>query len=288
MKKSDNLKRAFLTRGLKISNNPAIEAVLKLKASLSQTETELPITNLKKAAEAQSEMAHEALNLLFQQAQGLPPPRSYTAPTYTPVVGGDPEAMRAYVKLVCDHIENLNSLLETHRELLLPISRNRFNWPMRISTKMFFGDNPDKLLLDLQVGKSTIANDPAARFDLTKKFGKAAWNLIKRIEHCRTTPKKWLTFELALSNTHCSWAKDARKLPAFTRQASRDEQIQWLAVVEKVLKDDFRDPELASDYKLLVPAPSHQGRWKAIFFDKIRGVFDSLWCLHSRKQKKSS
>jgi hypothetical protein len=265
----------------------------KLKAALSkwnqaseslkkqpflQSDGTVDLAKLRKYQNEPSVVASIALTHLFFQAQGLPPPRSYNpSPAYEPVVGGDSVAIQAYASLVREHVKNLNSLFAKHREFLLPISRNSFNWPMLISNRKPFGDDHDELLWKFQVGKDTIANDPNARFDPTKKFGKVAWELIERIEHCRVTPQRMLELEQMLSNTRCSWAAAARTLPSFKRKPSPEEKKQWLAVVKQVLENDFRDPELASDYRLLVTAPSHKKRWKAVFSDKVLRQFDYLW-----------
>jgi hypothetical protein len=139
-------------------------------------------------------------------------------------------------------------------------------------------------LSHINVGGDTIASNPALRFDPTKKFGKEAWNLIERIEECRATPEQWLAISLALSNTRCSWATAARALPSFKVKMSSDDKNKWRAVVKQVLEDDLRDPEKASDYRLLVTAPTHQHRWKTILRQKILDEFDSIWGFH-RKSK---
>ena len=202
------------------------------------------------------------------------------------------KAILEYAELVWEHVGNLNSLIETHRELLLPFSRNCCSWPMQISKRKGFGDNPDDLIDKLKVGEDTVANDSATRFDLTKKFGRLALNLIMRIEYKRepvscqpSYPTPSWAKDLFPTPSTPTWVKDARKLPKFTRKASTEEQKQWLTVVNQVLEDDLRNPNRLADYRSLITAPSHKDRWKAVLFDKVRGEFDSLWKLHSQKRK---
>jgi len=255
--------------------NPAVEF---LKQSITESDGTVNLAELRKFQNKPSSIASIALAQLFFHAQGLPPPRSYNPfPDYEPVTGGDPAAIQAYATLVREHVKNLNSLFESHREFLLPISRNCFSWPMLISKRKVFGDDPDKIIDDFKVGADTIAGDSAARFNPKSKFGNIAWNLIERIEHCRTTPMQWLQISWMLSNTSCSWATAARTLPSFKLKPSPEEKKQWLVVVKQVLEDDFCNPKQASYYRDLITAPSHEHRWQAVFLDKVRRQFDYLW-----------
>jgi len=218
--------------------------------------------------------ARQALNELFYQARAK-----------------EQNAILEYAQLVCEHVGNLNSLIESHSELLLPFSRNCLSWPMRVSKRKVFGDDTDDLIQKLKVGEDTIANDSAARFDPTKKFGWVAWNIIERIEGKRKFSRypSYPTPNLVTNLFPApSWAKDARKLPKFTRKASPEEKRQWLTVVNQVLEDELQNPKRCAEYRSLITAPSHQERWKAVLFDKVRGEFDSLWRVHNRKHKKSS
>jgi hypothetical protein len=238
-----------------------------------------------------STKAREALDQLFRQAKGegelgseLLLLRSYSAtstprtPAYKPVVGGDPDAIREYAKLVREHVEKLNSLIATHRDLLLPYSQKCFNWPVRVAKRKPFRDDADDIIRKLEIGKETIANDPNARFDPTRKFGNVALNLIEQIELYRTTRP------FLVGQSWPSWASDAQKLQAFSIKASSEEQKQWLAVVEKVLDEGFRDSETGTSYLSLLTAPSYKRnrRRKAAFFDKVRSEFETLW--GSRRQ----
>ncbi len=255
--------------------NPATEF---LTQPYIQSDGTVDLAKLRKYQNRPSTQASIALTNLFYQAQGLQPSRSYNPhPPYESIEGGDPIAIEAYARLVREHVKNLNSLFESHREFLLPISRNCFSWPMLISKRNVFGDDPDKIIDDFKVGADTIAGDSAARFNPKSKFGNIAWNLIERIEHCRTTPMQWLQISWMLTNTSCSWATAARTLPSFKLKPSSEEKKQWLKVVKHVLEDDFRNTKLASDYRLLITAPSHQHRWQAVFLDKVRRQFDYLW-----------
>jgi hypothetical protein len=260
------------------ADNPAIAGLMK--NSKASPKLDFFCEELQKALESPSARARIALDELFLQAQGKEWRDRYTAALsdVKPASGGDSAAIHAYASLVREHVGNLNSLVATHRDLLLPFSRNCFSWPARIGKRKVFGDDPDELIRQLQVGKATIADDPASRFDPTSKFGKVAWELIERIDLCRmasVAPYVWCSPK--------SWETAAKTLPPFHRKASPADKKMWLAVVEQVLKDDFRDPEQAASYRCLITAPSHKRRWKAVFFDKVRGEFDSLWGLHRRK-----
>jgi hypothetical protein len=259
--------------------NPVIESLIKQSGSQSGRTPLLP--DWEKYENEPSFKARAALDQLFLQAQGKEWRDRYTAALsdVKPVSGGDSAALHAYASLVRKHVENLNSLVATHRDLLLPFSQNCFSWPARIGKRNVFGDDPDELIRQLQVGKNTIADDSASRFDPTSKFGKVAWELIERIELCRAASVArhvWYRPK--------SWDTTAKTLSPFNRKASPADKKMWLAVVEQVLKDDFRDPEQAASYRCLITAPSHKRRWKAVFFDKVRGEFDSLWGLHRRQR----
>jgi hypothetical protein len=264
----------------KTSENPAIENLM------DESDTGSPVEELEKLRKKPANKAREALDQLFLQSQGKELLDRYTASSRIdddekPVVGGDPAAIRAYASLVREHVANLNFLLSTYRELVLPFSRNCFSWPMLISKRKVFGDDADELIRVSQVGEDTIANDPAARFDPTKKFGKVAWNLLGRIEYRRAMPPGF--FE---SYAKPSWASAAQKLRAFSTKASSEEQKNWLEVMEQVLDEDFRDPRKADDYFSLLSKPSYtqRRRLKAAFFDKVRNEFATLW--GSRRQPK--
>ena len=262
--------------------NPAIEHLMQ---SISQSDVAHDLAEWEKNKNEPSVKAREALHELFLQAQGLSPSCPYTTPAYKPIVGGDPVAIQEYVRLVREHVENLNSLIATHREFLLPISRNLFSWPIRISKRKPFGDDRDKLIEDLEVGKETIANDPTARFNPKSKFGKVAWKLIERIEQCRAASEQSLAIQFALSNFRCSWETAARALQSFKATMSSDDKkkywaIYWL-VAKKVLQEDFSDPIKAKSYLNLITG---KPQTMSVFIDKIRGEFDSLGGLH-RKAK---
>lgn len=193
---------------------------------------------------------------------------------------GDAAAIKHYANLVLKCVENLNTLALKHREKVLPLSRQCLSWPVRVSKRKVFGDNADELILKLQIGADTIANDPTARFNPKSRFGKIAFQLIERIENARTNPV-YLTLVLPHPQ---SWEAAAQKLPPFNIRATPDEKKSWQAVVKKILKGDFSDPVQADIYRRLITAKSHQNRWKAVFENKVIGEFDSLWGLH-RKAK---
>jgi hypothetical protein len=248
--------------------------------------------------------ARAALDLLFRQARGLPElefsPRSYlAAPTpraaaYEPVEGGDPDAILKYVWLVREHVANLNSLLATHREFLLPISRNCFSWPMLISKQKKFGDDPDEIIEASQVGTETIADDSKAKFNPKGKFGRIAMDVLARIEHRRIEPV--VSHPPIIIGTHSdfSWAHSARTLPIFPRyrpapawSTENTDCKKWRQVINQVLDEDLRDANQAAYYRSLITANSHKQRWKAVFKNKVLGEFDSLWGLHRKPVEKN-
>ena len=237
-----------------------------------------------KALEKHFNAAGAALAELFNLAQGLPSSvRSYLQPPpYEAIAGGDANAMQMYAMLVCDHVKNLNSLIQSHAQFLQPYSRTCFSWPIRIAKRKPFGDDADEIIRVLQVGKDTIADDPASRFNPTSKFGKVAWELIQRIEREKTNAR---IVGCAFFNTPTpSWAIAARALPPFSRKASSAIREKWQTVVEQVLEEDFLDPVQAASYISLITARSHSHRRKKVFFDKVRGAFDSLWELHRQRR----
>jgi hypothetical protein len=123
--------------------------------------------------------ARAALNWLFLQAQGKPEllPRSYTAapaaPAYKPVEGGDPDAIQAYARLVCQHVENLNSLVGSHKQFLMPVFRERFTWPILKSTHPHFSQNEKEIIPADELGKETGKH--LASYCRYKSSGKIAW-----------------------------------------------------------------------------------------------------------------
>jgi len=186
------MKISFRTRDSKTPENPEIESI---------------ITNLKYAAVSVKSKTHEdqpaykarnALDQLFLEAQGIEwRDRNKAAlRDCKQVTGGDAAALEAYSHIVCEHVRKLNSLTNDKNLLskLLPHSRTCLAWPVRISRRKVFGEDADELISRLEVGKDTIAGDPAARFNPKSKFGKLAWEIIARIEQCRNTPACILKF----------------------------------------------------------------------------------------------
>ncbi len=247
--------------------------------------------------------AAKALDELFLKAQGIEWRNRYEAALseVKPIEGGDPTAIRNYAQLVREHVKKLNSLITTHRGMLLPYSQKCFNWPVNFSTRKAFGDDAKDIISKLQVGAQTIANDdPKARFNPKSRFGKIALDVLGRIESCRTESPSWFS---SMHEAKEPWRKSAKTLAPFPTKSTdhdkrklppnklmTDEEIRkkeavseakrkWLAVMEQALESDFRDPETASSYLSLLAAPSYKRnrRRKAAFFDKIRRVFETFW-----------
>jgi hypothetical protein len=185
-----NLKQSFLARG---SKNPAIEPLKK--QPVSQTDEKLSSAELEKHQNEPSIKAAEALGQLFRQAQGLPgleTPNSYTlapaAPAYKPVEGGDPDAIQEYARLVCEHVEKLNSLITSHRRNLLAVSQTRFTWPILKSIHPYFSENQKEILFALDVGGAI--NQHLAVYCRYKAGGRIAWlvdELLEWANYCKRT-----------------------------------------------------------------------------------------------------
>lgn len=301
--------RAKLQSGLPdfdFAHSPAwLSSWMKISAKQHETERRKLIRQLENELEKEAVSSEEAdllrLTLEFLGAWQLSHSPPYTTPKSVKAakiealaanlqrcIGhleriasqGDPIAIQAYVNLVHERVNNLNSLVSKHREIILPLSRRCLSWPARISKRKVFGDAADELIRNLEVGRDTIANDSAARFNPKSKFGSVAWKLIERIERGRATAQALYVFHQAPS-----WLPAAEKLPPFSGKATTEEKKKWLAVVRQVLKEDFRDPEQTEVYRRLITAKSHKNRWKAVFFNKIEGEFDSLWGFHRQGKR---
>jgi hypothetical protein len=224
--------------------------------------------------------AFDALEALFLKAQGKEWRGRYSVAVskVKPVEGGDAIAIARYANLIQEHVKNLNSLIETHGELLRPIARQSLAWPVRIGRRKPFGDDSDEIISKLQVGADTIAKDSNARFNPKGKFGRIAVDVLERIEHARSSPK-FTAFETALRKSTETWQNFAATLPPFSVKPTSDEKQNWLKSVRQVLESDFRDLDRASSYLSLLDKPSYKKRRhrKAAFFDKICSEFETLW-----------
>ena len=81
-------------------------------------------------------------------------PNNYLADV-APFAVGQATAILAYANLIHLHVEKLNSLVETHREFLLPYSQTCFNWPVLKSEHPAFSDDEKRILKTLEVGKKS-------------------------------------------------------------------------------------------------------------------------------------
>ncbi len=102
-------------------------------------------------------IARQALDDLFLQALGLPRllKRGWGLDYAKPIAGGDPIAIQEYAKLVCEHVEKLNSLVESHKKHLLLVSRKRFTWPILKSKNPRLSQDEKKILRELEVTDET-------------------------------------------------------------------------------------------------------------------------------------
>jgi hypothetical protein len=192
---------------------------------------------------------------------------------------GDEKAITTFALLTDEMVQVLNSWAVGERQpILKQVAMKRFAWPMRIGTRKPFGDDVERLKTELKPGGATIAANKNARFNPASKFGKVAMELLDRIERWRTYPKDGFVF-----GPLPEWAREARELPAFSGKAPPAERVEWQTVVKKLLDEDFKDSKLANSYRLLVSAPSHQRRWRAVFCYKVLSEFDSLWGIHRKR-----
>ena len=190
----------------------------------------------------------------------------------------DPQAIEWFATLTDQMVQTLNAWVGSkHRPVLQRVAAKRVAWPMRIAKRKPFGDDVEQLKTELPIGRDTIAADPNARFNPASKFGRVAFDLLNRIEHWRALPPDSFWFP-----SFPGWAHEAKALPQFSRKAPTAQRVQWLAVVEKILEADLKDPELVKSYRNLVSAPSHRPRWESVFRDKVRSEFDSLWGIHRK------
>ena len=191
---------------------------------------------------------------------------------------GEPVAIGAYVEIAHECVMKLNRHLAPKcKDAILPISRKCLNWPVLASSQKAFGDDVKGLIQILEVGQDSIANDPTARFNPNSKFGKVAFDIIKRIdEGLATEPSLW-NFGLPPN-----WITEAKKLPPLNEKIAIATQEEWLKVVENILKDDFSNPEKANSYQDMIPVGGKRKRWKSVFTDKIRWEFYSFWGIHRK------
>lgn len=186
---------------------------------------------------------------------------------------GDEKAIASFALLTDEMVQALNSWAVGERQpILKQVAMKRVAWPMRMGKRKPFGDDVERLKTDLKLGRDTIAADPNARFNPASKFGKVAMELLDRIERWRTFPKGGFVF-----GPIPEWAREAMKLPAFSRKASPAEKDRWRTVVKKLLDEDFKDELRAENYRTLVTARTHKPRWRAVVRGKVLSEFDSLW-----------
>ena len=141
--------------------NPAIQRLMVTK-NLSGA----PCADLSPYRETLSSQANHALEALFLQAQGqeyLLPYPTVKVPSVEEVPAD--EALQAYAKLICDHVGRLNSLVQSHREALLPFSKKLTSWPILKSTHPHLSQDEQSILATLQVG-----SDSGCYFDRYSKW----------------------------------------------------------------------------------------------------------------------
>jgi hypothetical protein len=260
----------------KTSKNPAVEALIKSKRAGRQTGSVVDLKIYQKEPSAIT--AREAFDQLFQQALGLPPPNSYnTAPAYMPVKGGDPVAIQEYARLVCEHVENLNSLITSHRRNLLPVSQTRFTWHVLKSKHPYYSEDHKEILTALDVGSAASRHlDAYCKY---KPAGNIAWfvdELLWWKDACtrNLTPKPSWYPAFAIQNPyrcdddccdHPIVARLRKHLEPRESDAARLKLLdknsvkEWANFIRSLLHDCFADRRCAEFLsRIFVPAKSRK------------------------------
>jgi hypothetical protein len=102
--------------------------------------------------------------------------------------GGDPIAIQEYAKLVCEHVERLNCLVESYKKHLLPVSRKRFTWPILKSKNPKLSQDEKKMLAELEVTEGTGRHcDQYSKWTLGGPIAYLVDELLSWVEACKDT-----------------------------------------------------------------------------------------------------
>ena len=249
--------------------------------------------------------ARQAFDDLFLQAQGLP----WRLKTGWGLVyakakpGGDPIAIQEYAKLVCEHVEKLNFLIESHKKHLLPVSQKRFTWPILKSEHPHFSQDEKKILNALEVGKGT-----GRFFDKYSKWkpgGLIAYlvdELLSWVEACKDKGKYFYTTTIMRkprllrgSAVELLYDRDSphtvvarlrkhlakhQKAAASLKPLTQDSINEWEKFFTALLTDCFKDARCAQLLsKVFVKAESRkkkEGRYGVAKQHLIRKVCERL------------
>jgi hypothetical protein len=263
----------------------------------------------KNSPEEPSTRAQRALNDLFLQAQGKEWRDRYDigASDAKPVEAGNPAAIQAYARLVCENVERLNSLIQSCRELLLPFSKTRTSWPVLKSKHPYLSEDEQKILKDLEVGKESGRHlDQFCKWKPGGRIATLADELMRFVADCgerhtaryalkEETPGVWpgflwaqlqprLPFGLELfAKPLCkrSYEKAAARLGPFSHTSIDS----WERLIVDMLESCFDDAHCAGFLiKWFVTAPTRRkspGRAKQHLIRRIRARLKSLVGLKS-------
>ena len=274
----NKLKQSFReirqARRTKSSENPAIENLM------DESDTGSPFEELEKLRKKPANKAREALDQLFRQAQGIEGRGRYEAALsdVKPVEGGDAAALEAYSRLVCEHVENLTSLVESHTKHLLPVSRKRFTWPILRSEHPLFSQDENEIFKMLQVGKGKGRYfDRFSKWKLSGKIPLLVDELIWWADACKQKPtlkQNWFSWQsIYFCNKencpHPVVARMRRHLQRHQKSAARlksldQESVEaWERLFVALLKDCFKDSSCATFLRLNFAARSKDSPGKA-------------------------
>lgn len=213
--------------------------------------------------------ARQAIDDLLLQARGIACLTDGWSPT-KPTAAEARLAIVEYAILVCAHVEKLNSLIETRREDLLPVSRKRFTWPILKSAHPLLCQNEEIIIPMLEVGKGT--GRYMDRFSKWKPDGKMAYltdELLYWIAACKSplgpviySPRgRELAMTTGIASLYtCDGAFCNHPLLALLRRhlmkreriarelspLAKDSVEAWVKFVGDLLNDCFKDEDCAS------------------------------------------
>ena len=161
--------------------------MIKESNSLDASTLDIPAYSINPSEEPATR-ARLALNDLFLQAQGKEWRGRYYAAEVgdaKPVEPQESVAMLDYASLVCENVERLNSLISSHRALLLPFSKTRISWPILKSRHPHLSEDEQKILTHLQVGEESGRYlDQHCKWKPGGRVAMLAEELIRYVDDC--------------------------------------------------------------------------------------------------------
>jgi hypothetical protein len=225
---------------------------------------------MRKLLETPAYRAGRALDDLFCQCLGVEWRSVWRrSEDLKPVSGGDPSAIKDYAKLICKHVEQLNSLVESHREQLLPVSRERLSWPVLMSGHPVLSQDEKTILAVLEVGKGTGRYfDRFSKWPLKGRIACLVDELLLWVNACKNPPGTEWHFPRKgpiriFGGMDCLYASDGQYCPhpilaRLRRQLSPREKDtkrlkpldggsfdEWEEFFDAMLEDFFGHPDSA-------------------------------------------